>query len=151
MTESCTLDRPAEILIVEDNPDDLFLAQHVFAKIKIPHQLHVARDGQQALSFLRRQGDHQAAPRPDLILLDLNMPGIDGREVLKQVKTDRDLRRIPVIILTTSDSQIDRLVTYDAHANAYLVKPLDINQWEEMIQGTMHFWFRLVTHPPFLG
>jgi two-component system response regulator len=149
--ESCTLGRPAEILIVEDNSDDLLLAQHVFAKTKIPHRLHVARDGQQALSFLHKQGDHQASPRPDLILLDLNMPFIDGREVLKHVKEDRDLRRIPVVILTTSDSQIDRIVTYNAHANAYLVKPLDIDQWEQLIEGLMQFWFRLVMHPAFLG
>jgi len=151
MSESGTLGRPAEILLVEDNGDDALLAQHAFAKVELPHQLRFVSDGEQALALLRKQGEFQAAPRPDLILLDLNMPGTDGREVLKQVKDDNDLRRIPVVVLTTSESQIDLILTYNAHANAYLVKPLDFDEWKKLVEGLMHFWFRMVKHPPILG
>ena len=151
MNESCTLDRPAEILLVEDNSDDVLLAKHAFSKVELPHKLHVVQDGEEALSFLRQQGNYQTARHPDLVLLDLNMPGTDGREVLKQLKEDANLRRIPVVILTTSNSSVDLVLTYSSHANAYLVKPLELDQLEKLVDGLMHFWFRLVTHPPKLG
>jgi len=142
------LGRPAEILLVEDNLDDVQLTKLAFEEIDVAHRLHVVHDGEQAMAFLRRAGDDAKAPRPDLILLDLNMPIKDGREVLKEIKQDPDLRRIPVIVLTTSDSAVDRLLAYSQHANAYLVKPLELDEWFEMLRGISLFWLDLVRHSP---
>lgn len=142
------LRRPAEILLVEDNLDDVQLTKLAFDEVDIAHHLHVVHDGQQAMAFLRREGDYAEAPRPDLVLLDLNMPIKDGREVLKDIKQDSDLRRIPVVVLTMSDSAMDRLIAYSQHVNAYLVKPLELDEWFEMLRGTTLFWLKLVRHAP---
>lgn len=142
------LDRPAEILLVEDNLDDVQLTKLAFDEIEVAHHLHVVHDGQQAIAFLRREGKYATAPRPDLILLDLNMPIKDGREVLKDVKQDSELLRIPVIVLTTSDSAMDRSFAYSQHANAYLVKPLELDEWFEMLRGISLFWLKLIRHSP---
>ena len=142
------LGRPAEILLVEDNLDDAQLTRLAFDEIDVAHHLHVVHDGQQAMAFLRREGDYAEAPRPDLVLLDLNMPIMDGREVLKDIKQDPDLRRIPVIVLTMSDSAMDRLIAYSQHANAYLVKPLELDEWFETVRGISLFWLKLVRHSP---
>ncbi len=142
------LGRPAEILLVEDSLDDVALTKLAFREIDVAHHLHVVNDGQQAMAFLRREGDNAEAPRPDLILLDFNMPIKDGREVLKEVKRDSDLRRIPIIVLTMSDSSMDRLFAYSQHANAYLVKPLELDDWIEMLRGISLFWLKLVRYSP---
>ena len=143
-----SLQRAAEILLIEDNPDDAKLVKLNFEGIDIAHNLHVTGDGDAAMTFLRQEGGHVTAPRPDLILLDLNMPGKDGRAVLQELKEDESLRRIPVIILTTSDADTDRLLAYSLHANAYLTKPLDLDAWEDLVQATARFWLRLVKHAP---
>jgi CheY-like chemotaxis protein len=148
MSNFGSLGRPAEILLIEDNPHDVKLTELAFDEIDVDHRFHVACDGQQAMSFLRREGDFSEAVRPDLILLDLNMPIKDGRAVLEEVKQDADLRRIPLIVLTTSDSADDRMLAYNQHANAYLVKPMDIDEWNEMVGGISLFWLTLVRHPP---
>ena len=151
MSRTGNLGRPAEILLVDDNPDDVQLAKIALDDIDIPHQLHVARDGQEAIDFLQQAEGFADKPRPDLILLDLNMPVKDGRAVLKEVKEDSVLRRIPVLILTTSDSAVDRLVAYSQHANAYLVKPLGLDQWLEMLSVTTKFWLQQVHLAPMGG
>ena len=148
MTEMGSLGRSADILLVEDNPDDVNLNRLAFRQVDIAHQLHVARDGQEAMAFLNRQDDFSEAPRPDLILLDLNMPIKDGRAVLKEVKQDTKLQRIPVIVLTTSDSETDRLLAYRYNANAYLVKPMDIDELFELVKTLSLFWLKLVRHAP---
>ena len=148
MSDFGSLGRPAEILLVEDNLDDVNLTKLAFDEIDIAHRLHVVHDGQQAMEFLRHEGGYAEAPHPDLILLDLNMPLKDGREVLKDIKQSPDLRRIPVIILTMSDSAVDRLFTYAQHANAYLVKPLELEEWFEMLRVTSLFWLKFVRHSP---
>ena len=148
MSDFGSLDRPAEILLVEDNLDDVNLTKLAFDEIDVAHHLHVVHDGQQAMAFLGREGDYAEVPRPDLILLDLNMPIKDGREVLKDVKQSPDLRRIPVIILTMSDSAVDRLFAYAQHANAFLVKPLELEEWFEMLRVTSVFWLKFVRHSP---
>lgn len=143
-----SLDRRAEILLVEDNPLDVRLTQIAFRKIEIEHNFHVVVDGHDAVAFLQRKGRHADAPRPDLVLLDLNMPGKDGRVFLKEVKEDKDLRRIPIIILTTSAADKDLFNAYNFHANAYLTKPLDLHDWDDLVQGLTHFWLKLVKYPP---
>lgn len=148
MSEFGSLGRPANILLVEDNLNDVNLTKFAFEEVNVACQLHVVHDGQQAMAYLKREGEFTEATRPDLILLDLNMPLKDGREVLMEVKEDVDLRPIPVIILTTSDSATDRLITYKHHANAYLVKPMDIDEWIEMVRGIALFWLKLVHHSP---
>ena len=140
--------RPAEILLVEDNLDDVELTKLALKEIDAEHHLHVVHDGQQAMAFLRREGDYADVPYPDLVLLDLYMPIKDGREVLKDIKQDPVLRRIPVIILTMSDSATDRLVAYSQHANAYLVKPLDLDDWFETLRAISLFWLKLVRYSP---
>jgi chemotaxis family two-component system response regulator Rcp1 len=138
-----------EILLVEDNPADIELTRQGFLEAKVKHNLHVARDGKEALSFLRREGKFAKATRPDLILLDLNMPKMDGREVLRQIKTDDDLKSIPVVILTTSDATEDILKAYSLHANSYMTKPMDFDQFvTEVTKGVSDYWFTLVKLPP---
>ncbi|MFV1965947.1 MAG: response regulator [Pirellulaceae bacterium] len=148
MSEVGTLGRPARILLVEDNPDDIELTRLAFSQIDIEHELYIASDGFQAISFLKREDAFTDALRPDLILLDLNMPGKDGRDVLKEVKEDPSLRRIPVIVLTTSDAGADRLLTYSRHVNAYLTKPMDMEEWDAVVQAFADFWLRFVRYPP---
>lgn len=136
------------ILLVEDNPADVRLTQEALVNGKVQHELHVARDGEEALSFLQRQGSFQQAPRPDLILLDLNLPGKDGREVLAEIKSDPDLMRIPVIILTTSQADEDILKTYNLYANGYIVKPVDLDQFFNVIRKIKEFWMSIVLLSP---
>jgi CheY-like chemotaxis protein len=138
------LGRPVEILLVEDNPGDIRLTMEALKEGKMSNRVHVAKDGVEALAFLRREGDNVDAPRPDLILLDLNLPRKDGREVLAVIKADDSLRRIPVVILTTSMAEQDILRTYDLHANCYITKPVDIDQFIRVVQSIEDFWFSIV-------
>lgn len=141
--------KPLDILLVEDNPADKRLAQEALMEAGVRCQLHWVRDGIEALEFLRRLGDFAQAPRPDLILLDLNMPRMDGREVLALVKSDPLLRQIPVVILTTSRAREDVTGAYDLHANCYITKsPLDFNAFVEVFRHLDRFWQDTVTLPP---
>jgi len=137
-------ERPVEILLVEDNPGDVRLTQEALREGKLNNRIHVAVDGVEAMEFLRREGRFHDVPRPDLVLLDLNMPRKDGREVLAEIKSDPDLRRIPVVILTTSSAETDILKSYDLHANCYISKPVDIDQFITVIQSIEDFWFSVV-------
>jgi CheY-like chemotaxis protein len=137
-----------EILLVEDNPGDADLAREALQTGKVRNTLHVVSDGEAAMAFLRRQGKYADAPRPDLVLLDLNLPKKDGREVLAEVKADEDLKRIPVVILTISKAEEDILKTYNLHANCYITKPIDLNQFIRVVQAIEEFWFTIVKLPP---
>ena len=137
-----------EILLIEDNPADVRLTQEAFKEARIQNNLHVVEDGLSAMSFLQQTQPHRDAPRPDLILLDLNLPRKDGREVLKEIKIDPDLRKIPVVVLTTSDDEEDVWRSYDLHANAYLVKPIDVMKFVKMIHSLENFWLSVVKLPP---
>lgn len=139
--------RPVEILLVEDSPGDVRLTREALREGKIRNNLSVVPDGVEALAFLRREGRHAAAPRPDVILLDLNLPRKDGREVLEEIKADERLRRIPVVILTTSADERDILRAYELHANCYITKPVDFEQFIEVVQAIESFWLTVVTLP----
>jgi CheY-like chemotaxis protein len=141
------LARPIEILLVEDNPGDVRLAQEGMKEGKIANNLSVATDGEEAMAFLHREGNYADAPRPDLILLDLNLPKKDGREVLAEVKSDPNLRRIPVVVLTMSKAEEDIFRAYDNHANCYITKPIDLDQFIKVVQGIETFWFSVVELP----
>jgi chemotaxis family two-component system response regulator Rcp1 len=136
------------ILLIEDNPGDVRLAIETFKDAKIHNQVNVVPDGVEAMAYLRKQGKYANATRPDVILLDLNMPRKDGREVLKEVKEDPDLRRIPVVILTMSQAEQDILKSYDLHANCYISKPVDLTQFNKVVQSIENFWFMIVKLPP---
>jgi CheY-like chemotaxis protein len=140
--------RPIEILLVEDNPGDVRLTIEALKEGRVHNSLSVARDGVEALAFLRRQGPHANAARPDLILLDLNLPRKDGREVLAEIKEDPSLRRIPVVVLTTSKAEEDILRTYDLHANCYIAKPVDLDQFISVVRSIDDFWLSVVRLPP---
>lgn len=146
MTEHDRL-KSIEILLVEDNPGDACLAREALEESKISNQLHIVEDGEEALAFLRQQGRFSTAPRPDLILLDLNLPKIDGRQVLAEIKSDDDLKRIPVVILTTSRSEEDVLKSYNLHANCYVTKPIDLNQFLRVVRSIEDFWLSIVVLP----
>jgi chemotaxis family two-component system response regulator Rcp1 len=135
---------PIEILLVEDNPGDARLTREALRDAKVRNNLHVAPDGVEALAFLRRQGKHAAVPKPDLILLDLNLPKKDGREVLEEIKQDDRLRHIPVVILTTSQAERDIAESYRLRANAYVTKPVDLEQFLKVVQSIEHFWLEIV-------
>lgn len=139
--------RPIEILLIEDNPGDQRLAQETLKDSRILNRLHIVEDGEQAMAFLRREGGYADAPRPDLIVLDLNLPRRDGREVLREVKEDPDLRRIPVVVLTISEAEEDVLRSYDLHANCYITKPIDLEQFSRVVKSVEGFWFTIVTLP----
>jgi two-component system response regulator len=139
--------RPIEILLVEDSPTDAFLAQEALESFKVRNHLHIVPDGVEAMAFLRGEGRYSDAPRPDLVLLDLNLPKMDGREVLKAIKGDSDLRLIPVVILTTSGDEVDVLKAYGHHANCYVVKPVSFEKFMEIIKAIESFWFAMVTLP----
>jgi len=136
------------MLMVEDSPADVLIAQEAFWQAKVLNSLHVVEDGVDAMAFLRRQGQYATAPRPDIILLDLNLPRKNGREVLAEIKADPDLKTIPVVVLTTSSSDEDILKAYGLHANCYVVKPIDFASFVQVIQSIRHFWFSVVTLPP---
>ncbi len=137
-----------EILIVEDNPADLRLTIEAFKDAKMLNNINVAKDGVEAMAFLRNEGDYRDAPRPDLILLDLNMPRKDGREVLQEIKSDPELKRIPVVVLTTSADDKDILSAYDAFVNAYVTKPVDLDQFMKIVKAIDDFWLSVVQLPP---
>ncbi len=139
--------RQIEILLVEDNPGDARLTREAMRAAKMTNVLHVVEDGVQAMEFLRRRSHFSEAPRPDLILLDLNLPKKDGHAVLAAVKTDPDLRRIPVVVLTTSRSEEDVLQAYDLHANAYVTKPVNLDQFMRIVALIDEFWLNVVTLP----
>jgi two-component system response regulator len=143
-----TLDRSLEILLVEDNPGDVRLTIEALKEEGIYNDLHVVRDGVEALEFLYRQGQYHDAVRPDLILLDLNLPKKDGREVLAEIKADADLGSIPVVILSTSDSAEDILKAYQLHANCYITKPVELDDFFTAVQAIARFWFKTVQMPP---
>lgn len=140
--------QPIEILMVEDNPSDVRLTKEAFKDAKVRNRMHVAVDGEDAMGFLRRAGRHSEAPRPDLILLDLNLPKKNGREVLAEIKADSDLKRIPVVILTTSDDEKDIMAAYDLHVNAYVRKPVDLDQFIKIVEAVEDFWLTVVKLPP---
>lgn len=142
------LGRPAEILLVEDNPGDVELTREALRSGRVATRLHVVPDGVEALAFLRRQGRHAAAVRPDLILLDLNLPRMDGREVLAEVKADENLRVIPVVVLTSSHADQDVLKSYRLNANCYISKPVDFAGFTRIVQSLEGFWFSIVVLPP---
>lgn len=139
--------KPFEILLVEDNPGDVMLTQEAFQEGKLAHHLSVAADGEEAMNFLCRRGTHAEAPRPDLVLLDLNLPKKDGREVLAELKNDPELRRIPVIVLTTSEAERDVWHAYTLHANCYLTKPLQMSDFFRKIRLVEDFWLSVVRLP----
>jgi CheY-like chemotaxis protein len=139
--------RPVEILLVEDNPGDVRLTQEALKEGKVHNNLSVAGDGVEAMSFLHREGSYATAPRPDIILLDLNLPKKDGRQVLAEVKADPDLRRIPVVVLTTSKAEEDILKTYDLHANCFITKPVEFEQFIKVVQSIEGFWLTIVQLP----
>ena len=139
---------PIEILLVEDNPGDVRLTKEALKEGKVYSNLHWVKDGVEAMEFLRRQGKHADAPRPDIILLDLNLPKKDGREVLQDIKNDTDLKRIPVVVLTTSKAEEDVLRTYNLHANCYVTKPVDLDQFIRVVESIEDFWFTIVKLPP---
>lgn len=140
---------PIEILLVEDNPGDVRLTREALKDAKVRNTLHVAMDGVQALAFLRKQGKYAAVPRPDLILLDLNLPKKNGREVLEEIKQDDALSHIPIVILTTSQAELDIVESYRLHANAYVTKPVDLEQFLKVVGSIEEFWLEIVklSHP----
>jgi chemotaxis family two-component system response regulator Rcp1 len=140
--------RPIEILMVEDNPGDVRLTVEALKEGKVRNNFHTVEDGVEALAFLRREGRYAEAPRPDLILLDLNLPKMNGREVLAEIKEDPDLRRIPVVILTVSQAEQDIVKSYNLHANCYISKPVDLDQFLEVVKSIENFWLTVVMLPP---
>ncbi|MYU01099.1 MULTISPECIES: response regulator [unclassified Streptomyces] len=139
--------QPIEVLLVEDDPGDELMTREAFEDNKIRNTLHVVRDGQEALDFLYRRGDHPDAPRPDLVLLDLNLPKYDGRQVLEQIKGDPELSLIPVVVLTTSSAEEDILRSYKLHANAYVTKPVDLDQFIAAVRQIDEFFVTVVRLP----
>jgi len=143
--------RPIEILLVEDDDDDVRLMMKTLAKDRLANRIVRVEDGVEAMALLRREGKYRDAARPDLVLLDLNMPRKDGREVLVEIKEDEALATIPVVILTTSDSQLDILRSYEHKANSYVTKPVDLLQFRRVLQGINAYWFAVVALPPALA
>ena len=139
---------PVEILLVEDNPGDYRLTQEALREGKVYNNLHWAKDGEEALEFLHQSGKYAGVPRPDIILLDLNLPKKDGRQVLSEIKSDEELRPIPVVILTTSQAEEDVLRSYDLHANCYVTKPVDLEKFITVVQSIDRFWLTIATLPP---
>jgi len=148
MVEGSKFIPPVEILLVEDNPGDMRLTKEALKEGKVYNSLHWARDGVEALEFLRREGRFAGVPRPDIILLDLNLPRKDGREVLSDIKSDPDLSNIPVVVLTTSKAEEDVLRSYELRANCYVTKPVDLEQFMVVVRAIDRFWLTVVTLPP---
>ena len=140
--------RPVEILLVEDNPGDERLTREALKEGKVYSNLYWVKDGVEAMDFLRRKGRHAGAVRPDIVLLDLNLPKKDGREVLQDIKNDDELKRIPVVVLTTSKAEEDVLRTYNLHANCYVTKPVDLEKFIVVVKSIDRFWLTVVTLPP---
>ncbi len=148
INEQLNNEKPIEILLVEDNPGDVRLTIEVLKDAKVRNTMSTVNDGAAALAYLRREGDYSDAPRPDLILLDLNLPKKDGREVLAEIKADPTLRRIPVVVLTVSKDEEDILKAYDLYANCYITKPIDLDQFINVIRTIKEFWLTIVKLPP---
>lgn len=144
-----TPSRPIDVLLIEDDPGDELITREAFEHNKISNTLHVAHDGQEGLDFLYRRGQYADAPRPDLILLDLNLPKYDGRQLLETVKSDPDLSHIPVVVLTTSSAEEDILRSYKLHANAYVTKPVDLDQFMNAVRQIDEFFVQVVRLPQF--
>jgi len=140
--------RPAVLLLVEDSPGDVELTREALDEARVSNELHVVADGEQAMQYLKREGRFADAVRPDLVLLDLNLPRMDGRQVLAEIKADPELRRIPVVVLTTSRAEKDVLAAYELHANAYIVKPVDLDQFLAVVRSVEGFWLSVVKLPP---
>ena len=140
-------ERPVEILLVEDNPSDVRLVREAFKEIKLCNRLSVVGDGEKGIAFLNKEGIYQDAPHPDLILLDLNLPKMDGRELLEQIKQCPELRTIPIVVLTSSKSEEDILRSYELHANCYITKPVGLDQFIRIVQSIEQFWFSIVKLP----
>ncbi len=139
--------QPIQILLVEDQPADVRLTKEVLAEGKVANDVHVVNDGEQAMAFLRRQGEFANSPRPDLVLLDLNLPRMDGREVLAEIKSDPELMAMPVIVLTTSAAERDVLDAYEQRANAYVTKPIDLDEFVAAVASIEQFWLTFVRLP----
>ncbi|MFM8425429.1 MAG: response regulator [Chloroflexota bacterium] len=137
-----------DILLVEDSPADVLIAREALKEAKLINTIHVTEDGMEAMEFLNKRGKFASAPRPDLILLDLNLPRKNGREVLEEIKNDANLKSIPVVVLTTSSAEEDILRSYNLHANCYVVKPVEFDSFVKAIQSIQHFWFSIVALPP---
>lgn len=142
------MDKPIDILLVEDNPADVRLTQEAFKGTTIPNNLHVVRDGTEAMAFLEQTGRFTHAIRPDMILLDLNLPKKDGREVLSLIKQSPEFKRIPVVILTTSKTEEDIAHTYEHHANCFITKPADLDEFLDVVKSIEQFWLSIVQLPP---
>jgi CheY-like chemotaxis protein len=138
---------PVDILLVEDNKGDVGLIEEVLEETKIRNRLHIAEDGEEAMLFLHNEGKFSGSPRPDIILLDLNSPKKDGREILKEIKEDNNLRSIPIVVLTSSNSEKDIIRSYELHANAYVTKPLDLNEFINVVKSIINFWLEVVKLP----
>lgn len=140
--------RSIDILLVEDNPGDVRLTQEVLKEAKVKNKLHIVNDGVEAMAFLRHEGKYMDSPHPDMILLDLNLPKKSGHEVLKEVKADDDLKRIPVVVLTVSKDEEDIIKSYNLHANCFITKPVDLNQFLNVVKAIEDFWLTIVKLPP---
>ncbi|MFO7894965.1 MAG: response regulator [Longimicrobiales bacterium] len=147
MRDPAAVPELVDILLVEDNPGDVELTLEALEQAKVKNSVSVVSDGVEAMAFLRQEGDYADVPRPDLVLLDLNLPKKGGQEVLEEVKADPELRRIPIVVLTTSDSEVDVLESYDKHAAAYLVKPVNFTQFAELVRSIEGFWLSVVKYP----
>lgn len=143
-----TTQEQAEILLVEDNPGDVKLTQKAFENANLLNNIHHAADGEEAMDFLHKQGDYEDAPLPDIVLLDLNLPKLNGDKVLKRIKEDEELRRIPVVMLTSSEAEEDIMSTYNLHANAYMTKPVEFSGFIDVVKKVEGFWFSVVRHAP---
>jgi len=141
------LERPVEILLVEDSSTDVMLAKEALRRAKLRNHLSVVKDGVEAMAFLRKEDKYAGSPTPDLVLLDLNMPRKDGREVLAELKADRVLKKIPVVVLTTSNADLDIQTAYSLHANCFISKPVDFHQFASVVEAIEKFWFTVVTLP----
>jgi len=142
-----SLGRPANFLLVEDNPGDVRLTQEALKSHKVQNNLYVVNDGEEAMAFLRKQGKYKDAPRPDIILLDLNLPKKDGREVLAEIKSEPSLKTIPVVIISSSEAEQDIIKSYDLNANCYVTKPVNFDQFIKVVQSINDFWLTIVKLP----
>lgn len=140
--------KPVDILLVEDNPGDVRMTQEILKETKVRNKMYAVGDGVEAMAFLRREGKYADAPRPDIILLDLNLPRKDGHEVLAEVKSDDDLKRIPVVVLTISEAEDDILKSYDLHGNCYITKPIDFKEFIKVVKSIEDFWLTIVKLSP---
>ncbi len=147
MTQPFEAEREIQVLLVEDDPGDVLMTREAFEDYKVHNQLHVVNDGEQAMAFLRNEGEYAGLPRPDLVLLDLNLPRMDGRQVLDAIKSDPDLSSIPVVVLTTSEAEDDVLRSYSLHANAYVTKPVDFERFIDVVRQIDDFFVSVVRLP----